>query len=324
MPRTFLIDTDTGSDDAVALLMALRTPDIRVAAITVVAGNVPLPQGTSNALYSAELCGSDVPVFAGADKPISRELVLADWFHGKDGLGDHGYVPKKRKVESTHAVDAMIETIRTNPGLTVVTLGPLTNVALALQRDPKLAESIGRCVIMGGNPCCEGNITPAAEFNMYVDPEAARMVFHSGMPIEMVGWHLCRGEAAWNQQEIDSLLGSKKPLAEFAVLSNSVAAESYHAQTDEYGICLPDPTAMGIAIDPKLCTDGTEHYVEIETTSELTRGMTLVDKLNVADDSRNIAVWAPTVKSEPRRIHVCWTMNVPAWKKSLFSLLTES
>ncbi len=321
--RTFLIDTDTGSDDAVAIIMALRTPDIRVAAITVVAGNVPLPQATSNALYTVELCGSDVPVFAGASRPLKRPLCCADWFHGEDGLGDHGYVPKKRKAESQHAVEAMVETIRANPGLTIVTLGPLTNVALALQRDPTLSASVGRCVIMGGNPCCEGNITPAAEFNIYVDPEAARIVFHSGMPIEMVGWHLCRGAAALNKQEIDGLLASKKPIAEFAVLSNSIAAESYHTQTGEYGICLPDPTAMGIAIDPKLCTDGTEHYVEIETTSELMRGFTLVDKLNVAHDRRNIDIWEPTIKAQPRKVHVCWTMDVPAWKKSLFSLLTE-
>jgi purine nucleosidase len=322
MPRTFLIDTDAGSDDAVAIIMALRSPDIRVAAITVVAGNIPLPQATSNALYTAELCASDVPVFSGATHPLKRALCCADWFHGKDGLGDHGYVPKKRKAEPTHAVDAMIETIRANPGLTIVTLGPLTNVALALQRDPKLAESVGRCVIMGGNPCCEGNITPAAEFNIYVDPEAARIVFHSGMPIEMVGWHLCRFSAALNQQEIDALLASKKPLAEFAVLSNSVAAESYFTQTHERGICLPDPTAMGIAIDPNLCLDGTSHYVEIETVSELNRGMTLVDKLDVAHDRRNIDIWAPTIAAQPRKIHICWALDVPAWKKSLLSLLT--
>ena len=217
----------------------------------------------------------------------------------------------------------MIETIRANPGLTIVTLGPLTNVALALQRDPKLAESIGRCVIMGGNPCCEGNITPAAEFNIYVDPEAARIVFRAGMPIEMVGWHLCRFSAALNQQEIDSLLASRKPLAEFAVLSNSVAAESYFTQTHERGICLPDPTAMGIAIDPKLCIENSDHYIEIETDSELTRGLTLVDKLNVAHDRRNIDIWRPTIEAQPRKIHVCWSLDVPAWKKMLFALLTE-
>ena len=321
MPRTFLIDTDTGSDDAVALIMALRSPEVRVAAITVVAGNIPLPQATSNALYTAELCNSDVPIFAGAAHPLKRPLCCADWFHGEDGLGDHGYAPQKRKAEPTHAVDAMIEAIRANPGLTIVTLGPLTNVALALQRDSKLAASIGRCVIMGGNPCCEGNITPAAEFNIYVDPEAARIVFRSGTPIEMVGWHLCRFEAALNQQEIDALLASKNPLAEFAVHSNSIAAESYFTQTHAHGICLPYSTAMGIAIDPTLCLDGTAHYVEIETDSELTRGLTMVDKLDVAHDRRNLDIWQPTIESQPRKIHICWTLDVPRWKRQLFHLL---
>ncbi|HEX3117870.1 MAG TPA: nucleoside hydrolase, partial [Candidatus Acidoferrum sp.] len=149
MPRIFLIDTDTGSDDAVAIIMALRTPGIHVAAITVVAGNIPLAQATSNALYTAELCNSNVSIFAGASHPLKRALCCADWFHGEDGLGDHGYVPKNKRAESKHAVDAIIDTIRANPGLTIVTLGPLTNVALALQRDPQLAASVGRCVIMG-------------------------------------------------------------------------------------------------------------------------------------------------------------------------------
>src|ERR1700742_186283 len=174
MPRTFLIDTDAGSDDDVAIIMALRTPDIRVAAITVVAGNIPLPQATSNALYTAEICGSDVPEFGGASHPLKRTLCCADWFHGEDGLGEHGYKPEKRKAESKHAADAMTETPPPIPGMTIVTLGPLTNVALALQRDPKLAESVGRCVIMGGNPCCEGNVTPAGGIKNFLEPATTR------------------------------------------------------------------------------------------------------------------------------------------------------
>jgi len=322
MSRTFLIDTDTASDDAVALIMALRSPEVRVAAITVVAGNVPLPQATRNALYTAELCGSDVPIYAGAAKPLTRDLILATWFHGPDGLGDHGYVPAKRRAESTHAVDAIIDTVRANPGLELVTLGPLTNVALALQREPTLAKQISRCVLMGGAPCCEGNITPAAEFNIYVDPEAARIVFRSGMPIEMVGWHLCRHQAALNRHDIDGLLASGSPLAEFAVHSNSFAAQAYYRQTHEHGICLPDPTAMGIAIYPELCTSSSRHYVEIETSSDMTRGLTLVDRLDVADDSRNIETWRATIASQPNKIHVCWTLDIAAWKRHLFRLLT--
>src|SRR5947208_4982479 len=141
--RTFLIDTDTASDDAVALIMALRHPDVRVAAITVVAGNVPLERATRNAIYTAELCGAgDVPVYAGAAKPLLREAQDATWFHGEDGLGNQNYPPPRGCCRKEHASDAIIETVRANPGLTLVTLGPLTNVALALSRAPKIAGDI--------------------------------------------------------------------------------------------------------------------------------------------------------------------------------------
>src|SRR5688500_13863276 len=136
--RTFLIDTDTASDDAVAIVMALRNPDVRVAALTVVAGNVPLEQATRNALYTSQLCGSDVPVFAGAPRPLLREAAHAEWFHGRNGLGDQNYPPPTRTADPGHAVDAIIDTVRQNPGLTLVTLGPLTNVALAIARAPEI------------------------------------------------------------------------------------------------------------------------------------------------------------------------------------------
>jgi purine nucleosidase len=316
MPRTFLIDTDTASDDAVALIMALRSEEVRVAAITVVAGNVPLPQATSNALYTAELCGSDVPIYSGAAKPLARKLVTADWFHGMDGLGDHGYAPAKRRAESRHAVDAMIETVLANPGIEIVTLGPLTNVALALSREPKLAASIARCIVMGGAPCCEGNVTPAAEFNIWVDPEAARMVFRSGLPVEMVGWQLCRGEAALNQADIEATLALKTPLADFAIHSNSTAAQAYFKQTGEEGISLPDPVAMSIALNPKLCTSSSSHYVDIETSSDLTRGMTVVDRLNVTGDARNKDAWADAHERRGKA-HICWSLDIPGWKAAL-------
>ena len=177
--RNFLIDTDTASDDAVAIMMALAEPSVRVLGLTTVAGNVGLKQATQNALLTAEICNSDVPVFAGADKPLNRAHDHAHWFHGKDGLGDRGFPTPKRKPELEPAVDAILRLAQVEPGLTLVTLGPLTNIALALKRDPKLAERIGRCVVMGGAPCCEGNVTPAAEYNIWVDPEAARAVFRS-------------------------------------------------------------------------------------------------------------------------------------------------
>ena len=319
--RTFLIDTDTASDDAVALIMALRSPDVEVAAITTVAGNVPVAQATRNALYAAELCGSDVPVFAGAGQPLLREYATATWFHGEDGLGDHGYPEPRRAAAALHATEAIIATIRANPGLTLVTLGPLTNIALALAKDPKIAEQVGRCVIMGGNPCTEGNVTPAAEYNIWVDPEAARMVFLSGLPIELVGWQLCRGEAAVDPQDIQDILQLGTPLAKFAIECNSTAMEAYRVQTGEVGISLPDPVAMAIALDPSVCTSATNHYVEVEIASELTRGMTVVDRLNVSSNERNREVWKQTIgRGYPMR--VCWAIDNRKWKRALYAALS--
>src|SRR5437867_1528448 len=202
----FLIDTDTASDDAVALIMALRSPEVRVLAITTVAGNVAVQQATRNALYTAELCSSDVPVFMGAQEPLNRPHQSARWFHGRDGLGDHTYPAPRKSPEKLPALEAIISTIESNPGIVLVTLGPLTNVALALQLNPAIAAKVGRCVVMGGAPCCEGNVTPAAEYNIWCDPEAARIVLRSGLSIELVGWHLCRGDAVLNPGDIKHVL----------------------------------------------------------------------------------------------------------------------
>src|SRR5580704_4974814 len=281
--RNFLIDTDTASDDAVAIMMALAEPNVRVLGLTTVAGNVVLEQATQNALLTAEVCNSDVPVFAGADKPLYRAHDHAHWFHGKDGLGDRGYPTPKRKPETESAVDAMLRLAKAHPGLTLVTLGPLTNVALALKREPELAERIGRCVVMGGAPCCEGNVTPAAEYNIWVDPEAARAVFRSDLPIEMVGWQVSRGDSVLNDTEIAAIeaLGTAK--ARFAIESNSRAREAYRVQTGEVGLSLADPTAMAVALDRSIGLSWSRHRVAIECASDLTRGMTVVDRLGVSD-----------------------------------------
>ncbi len=319
--RTFLIDTDTASDDAVALIMALRAADVEVAAITTVAGNVPVTQATRNALYVAELCGSEVPVFAGAGQPLLRQYVTAEWFHGKDGLGDHGYPAPRRAAETSHAVDAIIATIQAHPGLTLVTLGPLTNIALALAKEPEIVKHVGRCVVMGGNPCTEGNVTPAAEYNIWVDPEAARMVLHSRLPIELVGWQLCRGNAAVNPADIREILQLATPLAQFAVECNSTAMEAYRVQTAEIGISLPDPVAMSIALDPAICTSATNHYVEVETDSELTRGMTVVDRLGVSGNERNRDAWKQ-ITERGSQVRVCWAIDTARWKKALIAALS--
>ena len=320
MKRSFLIDTDTASDDAVALIMALRSPQIEVLAITIVAGNVDLQQASRNALYTAELCGSDVPVFKGAEHPLKRPHLDASWFHGRDGLGDQGYPPPRRTTEKQSAIDAIIDTIESHPGVVLVTLGPLTNVGLALQKKTGIAARVSRCVVMGGAPCCEGNVTPAAEYNIWCDPEAARIVMRSGLSVELVGWHLCRGEAVLNPSDIQKVLGFATPVGKFAIECNSRAQQAFFEQSGEHGISLPDPVAMAIALDPSIVTSQSEHFVDVEATSELTRGMTVVDRLNVAHDERNRAVWAASLVSG-HKAKVFWTIDNGRWKQALYAAL---
>jgi purine nucleosidase len=318
--RNILIDTDTASDDAVALIMALRSPEVRVLAITVVAGNVGLQQGTANALYTVELCASQAPVFSGAAAPLIRQLEDASWFHGRDGLGDRGYGPSALTPEKEFAVDAMVRVIEANPGIEVITLGPLTNLALALRQSPGLAANVSRCVVMGGAPCCEGNVSPAAEYNFWVDPEAARVVLRSQLPIELVGWQLSRGEAVVNGHEIEEILALGTSFGDFAIHANDTARQAYLTQTGEVGIALPDPTAMAILLNPAISLVSTENYMDVQTDSGITRGMSVIDKLGVAVDPRNRAAWSDVVDLG-RKQSVVWEMDISGWKKALFKAL---
>jgi purine nucleosidase len=315
--RKILIDTDTASDDAVALIMALRSPEVSVLAITVVAGNVPVEQATRNALYTAELCGSTVPVFRGAAAPLIRPLEDAVWFHGRDGLGDHGYEPAAGTAAAEFAVDAIVRTVEANPGIEIITLGPLTNLALALRQWPQLAAHVSRCVVMGGAPACEGNVTPAAEFNFWVDPEAARVVLRSQLPIELVGWQLSRGAAVVNAAEMEEILALGTSFAHFAIQSNSTAATAYETQTGELGIALPDPVAMAILLDPALALVCSEHYMDVQVDNGITRGMSVVDRLGVAKDARNRAAWNDVAAKHT----VVWEIDIPGWKRALLRAL---
>jgi purine nucleosidase len=280
--RHLLIDTDTASDDAVALIMALRYPDVRVDAITVVAGNVPLDQGVQNALYTRELCGADVSVYAGAAKPLLRPLETAQFVHGQDGMGDIGLPLSGRAATPGHAVDVIVETINRRAGsITLVTLGPLTNIALALQRDPAIAGRVTRCVMMGGIGYGYGNVTPVAEYNIWVDPEAAKIVFESGLPIEMLGWDQSERFAAFSPRDTAELRAIGTPLAHFCADIQCVLDNYALNETQLAGFDLPDPLAMAIALDPSVAVKTQRLYVEVETKSELCRGQTVVDHLGM-------------------------------------------
>jgi inosine-uridine nucleoside N-ribohydrolase len=317
-----LIDTDTASDDAVALILALRDPAFEVLAITVVAGNVPVTLGSRNARYTVELCGASVPGHEGAAAPLRRAPADASFFHGQDGLGDQGYPPPKAPAAKGHAADVLVERIRARPGILLVTLGPLTNVALALERAPDIASKVGRCVVMGGAACTVGNVTPAAEYNIWCDPEAARAVFRSGMPIEMVGWELCRGAANLDDADIARCRALGTTLADFAIDANALALEANRRLFHDPGIGLPDPVAMAVALEPAIAMRTSRHAVEIECASPLTRGMTVVDALDVVPRQLgDPAGWPEAAISGPPHVTVVWQIDVARFKERVFRAL---
>ncbi len=326
MSRKFLIDTDTASDDAVALILALRATGVDVVAITVVAGNVPVDLGVRNALITLDLCDAEVPVYRGAEAPLRRPPFRSYAFHGRDGLSDMNYPDPSQSVQPGDAIDALIEGIRTHPGVTLVTLGPLTNIALALERDPEIASMVGRCVVMGGVACTIGNVTPAAEFNVWCDPDAARRVFHSGMPVEMVGWELSRFDSSLSEDDMSAIRALDTPRAHFALDCNRVTREAHERLTGEKSLDQPDPVAMAIAIEPEMCTRRSEHYVDVETESDLTRGMVVIDALNVAEAWEGQPIetpeGAPYISAEGK-ISICWEVDSAAWKRLLTRSLSD-
>ena len=282
--RRFLIDTDTASDDAVALVMALRYPDVQVEGITVVAGNVPLEQGLQNALYTLKLCNAKVPVYRGLASPILRPLETAQDIHGIDGMGDIGLPLSGGIPASIHAVDAIRQVINSYPGeITLVALGPLSNIALALLLDPTLALKVRECIIMGGTTRGVGNINPVAEFNIWVDPEAAKIVFSSKMPITMVDWFTSTEYALISPSEANTLRSIGTPLAKFCVDIQS-------SHMSEKGFIIADPIAMAIALDRSVATEIKRLFVDIETVSAISRGQTIVDHLGLTKQEPNADV----------------------------------
>jgi purine nucleosidase len=284
--------------------MALNDPEIQIEAITVVAGNVPLDQGVQNALYTVERCGKQVPVYGGLAKPLLRPLETAQFVHGHDGMGEIGLLLTGRTPADGNAVDVIIDTIRRFAGeITLVTLGPLTNVAVALNRDPSLASMVNECVVMGGIGLGHGNVVPAAEYNIWVDPDAAKIVFESGLPITMVGWDISQKYATFDDVQAEELK-SLSPLGAFCVDIQEGLRRFGVEKLDLGGFDLPDPIAMAVAIDPTVATVTKHLHVAIETKSELTRGATVVDHLGITGQEPNTRV--VLAASRERFIHVLY------------------
>ena len=290
MTHRILIDTDTASDDAVALIMALRNPDIDIEAITVVAGNVPLARAVQNALYTVELCGSQTRVLAGAESPLVQPLETAQDVHGQDGMGDIGLGLSGRRPAQGDAVDVIISTFRASPGaIDLVTLGPLTNVAMALARSPDLASAIRHCYIMGGTGSGTGNVTPLAEYNFWADPEAAAIVMKSSVPKTIIGWDISVASASFDDKAAARLRSLGTALAEFAVDIQCVARTYAQTTTELPGFALPDPIAMAVAMDPSIA-ETASRYVEVLTGAGPDRGVQSTDWRRLTPNPPNAQV----------------------------------
>src|SRR5579863_2017542 len=273
-PRRIIIDTDPGIDDAMAIFLALRSPELKVEAITPVAGNVPLDLTLPNALRLLEIAGrTDVPVAAGASHPLVRRLVTSGHVHGVNGLAGVEFPEPKIKPVHETAPEIIRRIVRENPGeITIVAIGPLTNFALALRADPELSSMIPAIVIMGGS-LSGGNITPAAEFNLYVDPEAARIVFDANIPLTMVGLDVTR-KCLVNEQHIKQLEAANNPVSQAAGKIMRATYERMRHGGEVTEIALHDALAVASLIDPGVITRK-DYYVEVETAGEWTAGQTL-------------------------------------------------
>jgi inosine-uridine nucleoside N-ribohydrolase len=276
-PRRVIIDTDPGTDDAMAIILALNSPEFKVEALTVVPGNVDGRQGLENALKIVSLAGRcDVTVAGGAQHPLNQKLITAQFWHGKNGLADVELPPSKCKADPRFGPDLIIEMVHKYPHeITLIPVGPLTNIALAVSKDPSIAGLVKDIVIMGGS-IGGGNVNGAAEANIYNDPEAAQIVFNAGWMVTMVGSDV--GERTLiTRKYLAQLQSSHGPQSDFI----AKIADFYLTRSEKSGYsgaAMYDPLAVGIALDPTLGTLK-EMHVDVETKGEFTRGETVANRM---------------------------------------------
>jgi len=272
-PRRIIIDADTGVDDAIAILLALRSPELKVEAFTAVSGNVPLTLTLPNTLRMVEIAGrTDIPVAAGAATPLVRNLITASYVHGTNGLGEADFPEPKMKPVAATASEVIRRLVYDNPGeITIVAIGPLTNVALALKSDAAVGKKIKEILMMGGS-LSHGNVTPSAEFNFYVDPEAARVVFDSGVPLTMVGLNVTE-RVRIGKEQIAVLEAAKNSVSQAAakILRSTIEHLGHGRGIVQGKMAMHDPLTVAYLLDPSILTLK-EYYVQIETTGELSAG----------------------------------------------------
>jgi purine nucleosidase len=283
-----VIDTDPGVDDALAIMAAFAHPEALVEAITTVAGNVSLERTTANACTILDVLEQNVPVYAGCGRPLVGDAVDAGHFHGEDGLGDSGYPPSARQVAGEHAVNALIQLANEWPGeLTLVAIGPLTNVALATRLDPTLPQKYARLVVMGGSIRGVGNVTTAAEFNAYADPEAAAVVFDAWPGLTLVSWETTMAHG-FSAEQVEVLLSVDSPRAEFFRRITLRSIGVLEQMLGHKGLLSPDLLAVAVALEPDIVRKVETHYVQVELAGKHTRGHTTVDWLDRTGQEPNV------------------------------------
>ena len=289
--KRLIIDTDPGVDDAHAILLALAPPDVQVEAITTVNGNVNLDLTTANALKILDAAGKDVPVFRGCDRPLISRATSAAHVHGEDGLGDCNFPASKKRVQSEHAVNALIRLADENPGeLTLVAIGPLTNLAVALSLNPDLPQKFKQLVIMGGAIYSRGNTeTVTAEFNIHTDPEAAHMVFSAWQMITLLSWETTIAHVI-SREALERFFKIESSRAKFFHDTNQKILGFIRERLGQDMLFAPDGLAMAAAIEPDIITKAEKKFVSIELYGANTRGQTVVDWYGSTDREPNTEI----------------------------------
>ncbi len=288
--KCILFDTDPGIDDSLAILLALASPELKVEGISTVHGNCSVDQATSNALAVLELArAKNILVARGFELPLVQPSLLAPETHGNTGLGYAVLPPPKTKPVPQHSVDFLIEKILSAPGeLTLVCIGPLTNVAVAIRKEPRILQAIKEVIIMGGAIRHQGNTTPLAEFNVYVDPHAAYMVYHSGMPITLVPLDVTY-QCIFTHADVERLLKIKSPIPKFVADSTRFYMEFHDEFQKIDGCIINDPLALALTFAPELC-DYEEHYVDVDISGGVSMGKTFADFYRLTKQPVNMKV----------------------------------
>lgn len=315
--RRFIIDTDTGCDDAVALMMALKEEDIKIEAVTTVCGNINRELATKNALMTIEVTDSQMPpVYPGSSHPLIRPLQTAEGVHGKDGMGDQDLIHPTLKAQEEDAVEVMLGLVKRYPNeIEIVALGPVTNIALAILKDADTMKKVKHIYTMGTAGFGRGNATPVAEFNVYVDAQAYDIMVNAGIPTTVIGFDVALGEAAFVREDIDELLHSPAKTAQFAIACSQKLLSYNQESHQKEMIDWPDAVAMGVALWPEIVRESVPCYAYVCTKEEATYGQVILNDFQ--------AFSVHSTKKPATNVEVCKTLDARLFKEKVKQQLTE-